>query len=439
MLLTRGIIIIKLIKKYELFNSAFVFITVFLFSSVIYGQGGGDGRSIPMQMIIPVSSFDDLGKVGNDLYDKSNMVYDTTIVPYWIEKYKDSIISTNYFSSLYPDYSIEEKDISFIPPDFSQSVDAMVIMWYLRNSSKIEESIINLMILSLHQDSSIYYHVDYNNNYDFTDDGPPFKFSPTKRFETVSIIDNNRVYEFRVNNMTYVEPKSFTISPIERDMIWKAGDKKPAFTFSLSVSTGFGNPEMSYTPVQPTDTTLVKFTSEVNCSFEFKAQAGISYYRFNLSALASYEKQETGKTNEYVYVENYDGEILKIIRNNTGGWPEYFFYYGLNISYDIPIFRPFRLSPYFGIGSWLYTKDQLFLKTGEYKERYITDYITNKLYISYGLEMKFIISKSSEFFIHTGFKNMTYDASEFFIDADPQTFKQKYNLFYFGAGVFFRL
>ncbi len=390
-------------------------------------------------MITPVSSFNDLGKIGNDLYNKEQLAYDTTYVPYWIEKYTDSIVSTNYFSSLYPNHSIEEKDIHIVPPDFTNTVDAMVIMWYLRNSSIEDDAIINLMILTLNQDSSIYYHIDYNNNHNFTDDGPAFKFIPTKRFETVSIIDDNRVYEFRINNLTYVEPKSFTITPIERDMIWKADDRKPAFGFSLSISTGFGNPEMSYTPVQPSDTTLVQYTAEVNCSFEFKALAGLSFYRFNLNALASYEKQETGKTNEYVYIETYDGQIQKIIRNNTGGWPEYIFYYGLNISYDIPVFRPFRLSPYFGIGSWIYAKDQLFLKTGDYNDRYITDYITNKLYLSYGLELKFILSKSSSFFIHTGFKHMSYDVSDFFIDADPQTFKQKYDLFYFGAGVFVRL
>jgi len=155
--------------------------------------------------------------------------------------------------------------------------------------------------------------------------------------------------------------------------------------------------------------------------------------------LASYEKEETSSTNEYIYIELYDGSVQKQINNNTGGWPEYKFSYGMNISYDIPVFRPFRITPYFGIGSWIYTKDQLFLKKGEYNDRYITDYIKDKLFLNYGLELKFLISKSSAFFFHSGFKHLSYDASEFFIHADKQTFKQKYDLFYIGAGVQFRL
>lgn len=440
MILIRGTIIIKLTKKYELFKLAFVFITVFLSSSIIYGQGGGDdGRSIPMQMIIPVTNFNDLGKVGNDLYNKDRVSYDTTMVPYWIDNYRDSIISTNFFASLYPDYPIPVEDIEIIPPDFSSSEDAVVIMWYLQSESDDDLAIINIMILTLHHDSSIYYHVDYNNNRNFNDDRIPFKFPPKKRHETVTIIENNHVYNFRVNNLNYIEPESFTISPRERDMLWKSADKKPAFITSFSISTGTGDPEMSYVPVQPSDTQLIEYTANVDCSFEFKLKAGISFYRINLCLLGAYEKEETSLTNQYVYIRTYDGQIEKRIRNNTGGWPEYKFTYGLHISYDIPVFRPFRLSPYFGIGSWVYAKDQLFLKTSDYEDRYITDYIKDKMYISYGLELKFIISKSSSFFIHSGFKQMSYDASEFFIDADPKTFNQKYNLFYFGAGALFRL
>lgn len=394
---------------------------------------------MPVQLQIPVTSLYDLGKIGHDLSNIGEVIYDTTFVPYWIEKYTDSIISTNYFSSLYPDFPIVAEDFNIIPPDFTSSADAIVIMWFLQNRSSDDEGIINFMILTLNEDSTIYYHVDYNNNRNFTDDGWAFKFPPTKRYETVTIIDNNQVYEFQVNNLAYVLPESFSLSPIDREMIWKAGDRKPALLLSLSISTGSGNSEMSYIPEQPTDTHLVKYTANIDCSFEFKALVGISFYRFNLSVLGSYEKEETSSTNEYVYVESYDGHIQKIIRNNTGGWPEYKFSYGLNISYDIPVFRPFRLTPYIGIGSWIYIKDQLFLKKGEYKDRYITDYITDKLYLTYGLELKLIITKSSSFFIHSGFKHLSYDASEFFIHAGQQTFKQKYDLFYFGAGVLFRL
>jgi hypothetical protein len=392
-----------------------------------------------VQLQTPITSLYDLGKIGYDMSNIGEPKYDTIGVPYWIIEYTDSVVSTSFFASLYPNVPIDSSEYEIIPPDLSFTLDAVVIMWYLRNVTPREKGIINFMMITLHQDSTIYYHVDFNNNRNFTDDGPPFAFSANKQFEEVSIVDNNIVYDFRVNNLAYIEPRSFSLRPIDRDMMWKAKDIKPAFWFSLSFGTGRGKPEMAYTPEQPSDTQLVQYTAQVDASFELKVRAGISFYRFNLGAVASYEKEETSSTNEYIYITAHDGSTEKQINNNTGNWPEYKFSYGLNISYDIPIVRPLRLTPYFGIGSWVYTKDQLFLKKGGHEDRYITDYIKNKLYINYGLELKFLISQSSAFFFHAGFKQNYYDASEYFYDADPTAFTQKYDLFYFGAGVLFRL
>jgi hypothetical protein len=431
-------IIIKLKKENELFKAVVLFPALLLAVLSSYGQGGTDGRTVPIQLTMPVMNIDDLGRSGSQLAHKQQVFYDTTYVPYWIEKYVDSVISTSYFASLYPDVPIPSEDFHIVPPDFSNTAEAVVIMWYLSDRSQEKEGIVNFMILSLDRDSTLYYHVDYNNNRNFQDDGPPFSFNPTERYEVVTIVDNFKAFEFRVNNLTYIIPERYTLSPVDREMMWKASDRKISFWLSFSISTGSGRPEMSYVPVEPCDTQLIKYTAKVDCSFDFKLRLGVAFYRFNLAVVGSYEKEETSSTNRYMYVKTHDGNIRKLIRNNTGGWPEYKFHYGISLSYDIPVFRPFRLSPFLEVGSWIYTKDKLFLKSQDYKDRYVNHYINDKLYYTYGLEIKFIISKTSMFYFHSGFKHSQFDASEFFLDVSPHSFNQQYDLFYFGAGAIFR-
>jgi len=197
---------------------------------------------------------------------------------------------------------------------------------------------------------------------------------------------------------------------------------------------------MSYTPVQPSDTIKIEYPCAVHSSFNFEGLIGVSFYRFNLSLLLAYEKEETGEKFEYVYLDEsvaYGPE--KISRANTGIWPEFRFYYGGTLAYEIPIFRPFRLSPSIGIGTWNYLKDHSFLKKDDYEDRYIDEYYKDKIYYLFGLDLKYLLSESSTLFIHSGYKIVKYDASEYFLNVEPNSFKQQHNLWYIGAGVSFRI
>ncbi|MCD4683669.1 MAG: hypothetical protein K8R86_10340 [Bacteroidales bacterium] len=411
-----------------------VVFSVLVFSVTSIGQ-----REQATGKTVPVTSLYDLGRVGYDLANNQNTIYDTTYIPYWIEKYTDSIISTNKFATLYPESEIRVEEISIIPPDLDDAIDAIVIMWYLQNLSS-SEGIVNLMILTFNTDSLIYYHTDINNNRNFNDDGPPFTFTDKQQDKLITIIDNNTVYEFQVNNISYKASGYYSLKPGEKDFIWKFDDKKPSLSFSFSLSTGKGDPEMRYSPKSPSDTIEVIYTSSVFSSFNFESLLGVSYYRFYLNLFVAYEKEESGSNFEYVYINKPESnDIEKRHRTNTGAWPEYKLFYGGTLAYDIPIFRPFRISPYVGIGSWIYLKDHPFLKRDDYEDRYIDEYFTNRMYYTFGLDLKYLLSKKSTLFVHSGYKMLKYDASEYFINADPQSFKLKYNLWYIGAGVSFRL
>lgn len=411
-----------------------LFVFILLYSATVLGQ-----REPATGKTYPLMSFYNLGQVGYDLANDQQKSYDTTYIPYWVDKYTDTILSTGTFSSLYPEKNIPVEELHITPPDFSEEIDAIVIMWYLQNQSSVE-GILNLMILTLNRDSLIYYHTDINNNRNFTDDGPPFTFNNNQRYKLLTIVDKNTVYEFRVNNITYKEPAFYTLKPFEKDYIWKFHDKKPSLSLAVSISTGMGNPEMRYCPNQPTDTNDIIYNCTVFSSFNFETLLGVSYQRFYLNLLVGYEKQETGSNFEYIYIYDPESdEVKKTHRTNTGAWPEYNLSFGGTLSYDIPIFKPFRISPSVGIGSWIYMKDHPFLKKDNYEDRYIDEYFKNRIYYTVGLDIKYLLSKRSALFIRAAFKRFSYDASEYFINADPQSFELKYDLWYIGAGFAFRI
>jgi len=412
-----------------------IFFFILLLSAFSHGQ-----REPATGKTYPVMRLYNLGRVGYDLASTDDISYDTTYIPYWIEEYTESEISTNKLASLYPEMGIEKAEISFIPPDISEAVDGFIVMWYLRNEDPSKGGIVNVMILTLNTDSLIYYHLDINNNRDFTDDGLPFTFPDKQRDKLITIIDSNSVYEFTVFNISYKETGYYSMKPVEKDFIWKFNDTKPALFLSFSLSTGQGHPVMSYSPVQPSDTISIEYPCAVHSSFNFEGLIGVSFYRFNLSLLLAYEKEETGEKFEYVYlVESNPYEAEKISRANTGIWPEYKFYYGGTLAYEIPVFRPFRLSPSIGIGTWVYLKDHSFLKRDEYEDRFIDEYFMDRIYYNFGLDLKYLLSKSSTLFIHSGYKIIKYDASEYFLDVEPNSFEQQHNLWYIGAGVSFRI
>jgi hypothetical protein len=154
----------------------------------------------------------------------------------------------------------------------------------------------------------------------------------------------------------------------------------------------------------------------------------------------AYEKEETGSNFEYIYtLDDLSNDEKVTHRTNTGAWPEYYLFFGGTLAYDIPVFRPFRLTPSIGMGSWIYTKDYPFLKKDTYEDRYMDEYFTNRIYYTLGLDIKYLLSKSSTLFIRAALKRIQYDGSGYFINADPQSFNLKYDLWYIGAGFGFRI
>ena len=91
------------------------------------------------------------------------------------------------------------------------------------------------------------------------------------------------------------------------------------------------------------------------------------------------------------------------------------------------------------MGSWIYTKDYPFLKKDTYEDRYMDEYFTNRIYYTLGLDIKYLLSKRSMLFIRAALKRIQYDGNEYFINADPQSFNLKYDLWYIGAGFAFRI
>ncbi|MBE9481907.1 MAG: hypothetical protein IMY69_09455 [Bacteroidetes bacterium] len=416
------------------FNLFFVFVFCFV-SGAIAQHGEG-----PTGKMTGLTSLYDIGKAGYDIVNVNSQITDSTVMPVMIIRLKSNIVNTTPFTHKYPNHKIPMDVFKITFPNLENTTDTIGILWFLRESVYSKLGIVNVMLITLSVDSVYNFYFDYNNNRDFTDDGDPYVFQSYTKQKNIVIEDNRKFYSFTLQN-PFIEVEDIKRNRarniIIRDSIWRATDKKFTANLTILVSSGSGRPEMSYVPLEAGDTSMICYKAHVYSSAAFSLVLELNWFNFTIGINGSIEKEDIGERFEHIYIYNYYIEdYIERIRSSTGHWPDAKFNFGLSLGYNIRLFKVARIMPYFGISSCIYLVDEPFLK---YKNsNSVRECFKERYSIFYGSRVKFLVGEKTAFVLDIYQKNSYFDASSYFGNIDPSTFKMKYNKFYFGAGIQYR-
>ncbi len=190
-----------------------------------------------------------------------------------------------------------------------------------------------------------------------------------------------------------------------------------------STGMGFGSGQMVYGKKEPHPRYLnrnrYEYTVQINSSLRLGLGGLFEYKGVQLGLFGGFESYQHGRAilREKIRWHTYQ------FSSNTGVWPTDILYYGGKLGYAIDLGRIFRIVP--NIGAWLFS----YVGASPFEEgnsRNINDHFTDRYQYGGGVELGAKLNSKSNLGVNITRMITQFDASNYFVDIDPNTFEHSF-------------
>ncbi len=363
-------------------------------------------------------------------------------------------VTSRELSSLYQENrSIPEKDYTLQFPRMGQQIDTLLLMMYLELPDLgPDQGIMHHVLITNFGSRYSKYYIDYNNNYDFADDGKPTTFFNLQKAKDITITikgDNRykRQYKYRLPNLALDE---YLVGQFmdeqfrsERTLIDKSKlrlDHLPRLNFNVGIAGGAGHTSFAYkTPSSP-DNAGRKFDATVHSTIQLVTSASYSIKNLTVGGILIYEDNHIGEQHHTVTFNS--GQLF--VTPNTGLWPQAKLEYGLFSEYDIPLSKTLYLTPQIQYLTYRYIKQNSFLGRKRFDNGILANpdmnynqAFVNRHKVAFGLKVKYSLSGNSLIYFEARKVNTSFDLADGFLleEYDKSSYTQQYETLLFGIGV----
>lgn len=370
-------------------------------------------------------------------------------LPHAVFPYEDNTINANRMNrNLAGQAPFESQTYDITLPNLTGMIDTLVMMVGLKNMEG--QRIVSTVIIGNMRDKLAYY-VDYNHNFDFTDDGS-FIFFDSKekaRFVRIRGEDTGGDHEYILYDLALVPDYLATLGIRLQDFPKAKTKTEPKFAIpylnlasriNLEVSflTGAGDMYFSYnTP----DDVNKRYAASIDAVSRFSLSLSYAFRNLNLGAMAALDASQIGR--EEQYVDDLDDPDDRLINFNIGNWPRSRFMYGVFAEYDIRLIRNSYLTPYFLIFRYNYLDNEAFKGYGSEvnKTERVNNMFVNRLGQQFGAKVKLPMSEKAMVVLNVGYTCNDFDLSNRFIREphDAASIRTDYGTFNYGLGAQFLL
>lgn len=370
-------------------------------------------------------------------------------LPHAIFRYEDNTINaTRLNRNRMGAEAFSSRAYDIVLPNLNGMLDTLVMMVGVTNAAK--QRIVSTVIIGNMRDKLAYY-VDYNHNFDFTDDDSFLFFDKKEKARLVEVKakgDNNS-YEYILYDLALVPDYLATLGIRLLDAPRAKENKEPKFAIpylntasrlNLEVSflTGAGDMRFSYNTLEDVNKS---YAAAIDAVSRFSLSLSYAFRNLNLGATVALDANQIGR--EEQYVNNLYNPGDRQINYNIGNWPRSRFMYGLFAEYDIRLIRNSYLTPYFFIFRFNYLGDEGFEGYGsELNEaEAINAMFVNRLGQQFGAKVKLPMSQKVLVVLNIGYTRNGFSLSDDFIQ-DPHnagSVSTEYGTINYGVGAQFLL
>ena len=333
-------------------------------------------------------------------------------------------------------------------PNLTGMVDTLVMMIGLTNAD--DERIVSAVIIGNMRDKLAYY-VDYNHNFDFTDDGSFIFFDKKEKARLVQIKgeDIEGDYEYILYDLALVPDYLATLG-VSLVNVPKVKTKQapkfpipylnPASRINLEVSfmTGAGDMDFSYNTLESVNK---RYSAAIDAVSRFSLSLSYAFRNLNLGISAALDANQIGR--EEQYVDDLEDPTDNQINYNIGNWPRSRVMYGVFAEYDIRLIRNSYLTPYFLLFRYSYLGEEGFEGYGSEvnEDENVNNMFVNRVGQQFGAKVKLPMSEKVMIVLNVGYTRNGFDLSDRFIQEshDSGSTLTNYNTLNYGVGAQFLL
>lgn len=397
--------------------------TAFCQEPIIINPTTYDLYPLMKQNLIPLQNADEQPKPISDL-------------PNAVLRYQHNVITTELINQLQkkPDpYPVER--YTLVLPDLVSVRDTLLVMVGLEN--KARERTVNTLLIGS-EGKNLVYFIDYNNNYNFTDDGEPLRFRKKTDIKTITIrsAGKNEQFTYLLYDLAQF-PQYLQTYGVDLSKSAVQTTKEPMFAVpllshqsrlnaSFGFMTGSGGESFSFATV---DGVEKEYVATIDAISLLSASVSYAFKNLNLGVEIGYEGNQIGQTNYRVNgFTNY----------NIGKWPRKRFLYGAFIEYDIRLYRNLYFTPSYHVFKYNYLKTGPFQGYGNDLNR---EYTHNTIFQNrqgerYGAKIKLPVSEKVLFYAELGYVRNHLEVNSNFIQEAYQveSLEAEYSTFNYGFG-----
>jgi hypothetical protein len=370
-------------------------------------------------------------------------------LPHAIFRYEGNTINASQLNqNLAGATAFKSESYTLTLPNLTGMIDTLVMMVGVPGVD--DERIVSTVIIGNMRDKLAYY-VDYNHNFDFTDDGSFLFF--TKK-EKASLVKINKAgvstsYEYILFDLALV-PEYLATLDVRLINAPRAKEKKePKFAvpylsrssrlnLQFSFLTGSGDMRFAYNNLEDVNK---EYSAAIDAISRFTMSASYAFQHLNVGATVAIEANQIGREEQYVTDLNDPSD--KLINYNIGNWSRTRFIYGVFAEYDIRLIRNSYLTPYFFIFRYNHLSEEGFAGYGSEIDEAspFNSVFTNRMGRQFGAKLKLPMSEKVLAVLDIGYTRNGFDLAEGFIQEThaPTSVITEHGTINYGVGVQFLL
>lgn len=370
-------------------------------------------------------------------------------IPYSIFRYDENTINANKLNeNLNGEEPFKNQPFNITLPNLTGMIDTLVMMVGVTNTSG--ERIVSTAIIGNMRDKLAYY-IDYNHNFDFTDDGSFLFFDNEEKASLISISAEGKddPYEYILYDLALVPQYLATLDVRLINAPKVKTKKEPKFAvpylnprsrvnLELSFLTGPGDMDFSYTSQEGA---IKQYSAAIDAVSRLSLSLSYAFRNLNVGASVAIDASQVGR-------QVYTLDDPKNIRGkqtiyNIGNWPRSRVMYGVFAEYDIRVYRNAYITPYFSLFRYAFLGSGGFAGyAGEVNEEmpYNQSFV-ERMGRQFGAKVKLPMSQKVMAVLNVGYTQNGFGLSESFVleSFDAGSVDVNYNTINYGVGAQFLL
>lgn len=359
-------------------------------------------------------------------------------LPTAVFRYQSDTLNTrtlnraNFDSELVP-----EENLVVTLPDLSLAVDTLMVMVAVPIPNQGAYRV-NVMVVE-NRGSQLVYHFDRNLNYSFLDEIGSHVFNPKKPVQALRIQGERDaepltyyVYDFALMP-EFLARYGMKVGEVSymNDFYYPMLNRYGRLSLQVRANVGKGDHQISYS--------TAALSREISASLDAITQWGISLsyalYNINVGGFFMTEGNQIGKTERY----NYEGGV-RTIDYGFGDWPRRRMMYGLEVAYDLRVYKNIYVTPLYRYGTYRFTKDSPFSRqigSGMSQTLTYNEIFQNRRLQSIGMQVKFPLGEKALLLVEGSWLRNRYQLHSDFIQEEVQSgsLTSDYHALIFGVGV----